>query len=192
MVKAVLELSRAFSLHRALPFLAALLCGLSLNAAAATKSELDVKVNATLQVLYEKFPESREMVRRSFGVLVFPEIAKAGFFLGGEYGEGSLLKEGFPVGYYSAAGGSIGIQFGVQVRSQVVLFMSQASYESFRTGRGWEVGVDGSVAVATEGAGGKLDTKSINQPVVAFIFGNKGLMAGVSLEGSKFTPIDKR
>ena len=70
--------------------------------------------------------------------------------------------------------------------------MSQASYESFRTGRGWEVGVDGSVAVATEGAGGKLDTKSINQPVVAFIFGNKGLMAGVSLEGSKFTPIDKR
>ncbi|MBK8974228.1 MAG: hypothetical protein IPM37_23775 [Hahellaceae bacterium] len=192
MVKAVFEVSRGFSFHRVLPLFWVLLWGLSMGAQAATKSELDVKVNATLQVLYEKFPESREMVRRSFGVLVFPEIAKAGFFVGGEYGEGALLKDGFAVGYYSAAGGSIGIQFGVQVRSQVVLFMSQASFESFRTGRGWEVGVDGSVAVATEGAGGKLDTKSINQPVVAFIFGNKGLMAGVSLEGSKFTPIQKQ
>lgn len=169
----------------------ALLLALASPAQSATRAEIDAQVQATLRILYERFPESRDMVERANGVLVFPDIAKAGFFLGGEYGEGALLQYGSTVDYYSAAGGSIGIQFGVQVRSQVVLFMNQSSYENFRRGKGWEVGVDGSVAVATEGVGGKLDSKSINQPVVAFIFGNKGLMAGVSLEGSKFTRIVK-
>ena len=172
--------------------LSAMALAFSSSASAATKAELDAKVKSTLAALYAKFPDSQEMVSRAYGALVFPEIAKAGFWIGGEYGEGALVKDGYPIGYYSAAGGSIGIQFGVQVRSQVVLFMNQNSYETFRSGKGWEVGVDGSVAIATEGAGGKLDSKSINQPVVAFVFGNKGLMAGVSLEGSKFTPIDKR
>lgn len=164
---------------------------LPVNAAGSTKAELNSKVQATLTSFYSRIPNARQHAENAVAMLVFPEIAKAGFILGGEFGEGALLVNGETVDYYSAAGGSVGFQVGVQVRSQVVIFRSQDSFNRFRRGEGWEVGVDGSVAVATEGAGGKADSKSINQPVVAFIFANKGLMANVSLEGTKFTRINK-
>lgn len=151
---------------------------------------LNAKVEATLEQLFALHPEVRETVESANGVLVFPEIVKGGFWVGGEYGKGALLRDMAVIDYYHNTSGSIGVQFGVQVRSQVILFNNEASYKNFRSSGGWEAGVDGSVAVATIGAGGRLDTKSINQPVSAIIFGNKGLMVGASIEGTKFSRIE--
>ena len=124
-------------------------------------------------------------------MLVFPTVGKAGFGIGGEYGEGSLIVDGKTVQYYSTAAASVGFQIGVQSRRQIILFMEKADLESFRTSKGWEIGADDSVAIATLGAGGEIDTKTLNQPIVAFVFGNKGLMANLSLEGSKISKIEK-
>jgi lipid-binding SYLF domain-containing protein len=124
-------------------------------------------------------------------MLVFPTVGKAGFGIGGEYGEGALIIKGKTVQYYSAAAASIGFQIGVQSKRQIILFMEKSDLESFQHSEGWEVGVDGSVAIATLGAGGEIDTKMLNQPVVGFIFGNKGLMFNLSLEGTKFSRIEK-
>ncbi len=94
--------------------------------------------------------------------------------------------------YYATAAASFGLQIGVQSKRQIILFMEKADLDSFRKSEGWEFGVDGSVAIATLGAGGEIDTKTLNQPVIGFIFGNKGLMANLSLEGTKLTKIDKK
>ncbi len=167
------------------------LIALPLSSYGASKSELDAKVQSTLAALYSRVPGARETVENAVAVLVFPEVAKGGFFVGGEFGEGALLKQGQTLGYYQIASGSLGIQIGVQVRSQVIAFRNEDSFNRFYQGNGWEVGVDGSAAIATEGAGGKFDSKSINQPVVAFVFGNKGLMANMSLEGTRIIPVSK-
>ena len=93
--------------------------------------------------------------------------------------------------YYNTVAGSIGFQLGVQVKRQIILFLEKDALKKFRNSEGWEVGVDGSVAIATLGAGGEIETKTLNEPVVGFIFGNKGLMYNLSLEGSKISKIEK-
>lgn len=110
-------------------------------------------MDAAIEEFYELAPAGKRLAKKAAGMLVFPNVKKAGLAVGGEYGEEPL--------------------------------------ESFRKSKGWEVGVDGSVAIANIGAGGEIETKSINQPIVAFIFGNKGLMYNLSLEGSKLSKIDK-
>ncbi|MEH6467248.1 MAG: YSC84-related protein, partial [Porticoccus sp.] len=96
---------------------------------------------------------------------------------------------GSTVGYYNTAAASIGFQLGAQIKSQIILFMTDAALQKFKNSAGWEAGVDGSVAIATIGAGGQIDTDTIQQPIIGFIFSNKGLMFNLSLEGSKITPI---
>ncbi len=161
------------------------------QAHAADRHEIDAKVTSTLSTFYEKVKGGDELVQKASGVLVFPEIVKGGFGVGGEFGEGALLIDGNTVDYYNIGSASIGFQIGIQVKSEVILFMEASALESFRQSRGWEAGVDGSVALVTLGVGGEIDTHTIQQPVIGFIFSNKGLMYNLTFEGSKITRIDK-
>lgn len=160
-------------------------------AQAASGQEIDAKVSGALKRLYKENVGAEQLVSQAAGILVFPEVYKGGFFVGGEYGEGALLISGRTVDYYSAAAASVGFQIGAQRKSQVVLFMTQESLSNFRSSDGWKAGVDGSVALASLGAGGAVDTNTAKQPVIGFIYSNEGLMYNLTFEGSKFTRIDR-
>lgn len=158
---------------------------------AASAQEIDIKVDATLKSFYETVPGAREFAARSVGILIFPNVIKAGFGIGGEYGEGALRIGGKTVDYYSTAAASIGLQFGAQAKSVILVFLDATALEKFRRSEGWEVGVDGSVALIELGAGASLATTEVNQPIVGFVFGNKGLMYNLTLEGSKYTRLTR-
>ncbi len=157
----------------------------------ASAAEIEVDVNATLKRLYLKVNGARDLANRAAGVLVFPSIVKAGIGIGGEYGEGALRIKGKTAGYYNSISASVGFQLGVQARSVVIMFMTEDSLASFRRKDGWKVGVDGSVALVTLGAGGSLDTNQITKPVIGFILDEKGLMYNLTLEGSKISRISR-
>ena len=158
---------------------------------AASKLELDNRVQATLQRLYNQQSEAQVLGSKAVAILVFPQIIKAGVAVGGELGEGSLLVNGQPTGYYRSTSLSVGLQMGVQARSEVIMFMTDGAYQDFVNRDGWEAGVDGSVAVVQFGVGKEIDTHSIRDPIIGFIFGNKGLMYNLSIEGTKFWKIKK-
>ena len=122
---------------------------------------------------------------------MFPSVYKAGIGIGGEYGEGALLVGGKTVGYYSTAAASIGFQLGAQKKSIVIAFMTAGALADFRKSDGWKAGVDGSVALIEWGVGEDINTIDIKDPVVGFVFSNKGLMYNLTLEGSKFTRLEK-
>jgi lipid-binding SYLF domain-containing protein len=178
-------------------FAMCLAVGLSLAAAtpqpakAASAVELDAEVNAALVRFYEEVPTAKDLAKRAKGILIFPNVVKAGFGVGGEYGEGALRVGGRSVGYYNTAAASIGLQLGVQSRAEVLMFMTQEALDRFQESDGWEVGVDGSVAVVKVGVAGEIDTNTLSEPVIGFIFGEQGLMANLSLEGAKITKLDK-
>jgi lipid-binding SYLF domain-containing protein len=174
---------------RLIPLLLIALIALPLQA--AKKVVLDAQIEAAIEEFFELSPAGKNLVKKAEGMLVFPSVKKAGFGIGGEFGEGALLVDGKIVQYYNTVAASIGFQMGVQVKRQIIIFLEKSALKNFRTSEGWEVGVDGSVAIATLGAGGEIESKVLNQPVVGFIFGNKGLMYNLSLEGSKITPIEK-
>ena len=159
------------------------------TAEAASKAKIDRRVNEALAEFRQKVRGSNSVLARAKGVLVFPKITKGGFGVGAEYGEGALRINGRSVGYYSTASGSIGFQIGLQGRRQIMVFLDQEALDKFRASENWKIGVDGSVTVITVGAGGEVDSQTINQPVVAFIFDSKGLMYNLSLEGSKISRI---
>ena len=182
------------SLQKVPVFLSAIffwVAALSGSAQAASAIEIDSKVNATLKKFLEDVDGAKELKRRSHGVLVFPSVIKAGFGVGGEYGEGALRVNQRTLDYYSTAGASIGFQFGVQAKTVILLFMTKKALSDFRNSEGWEVGVDGSVALATLGAGASLDTTNLKEPIIGFVFNNKGLMYNLTLEGSKMNRIRK-
>ncbi len=170
---------------------AALMMVAALPAAAASREELDADVTEAVAALYEHSSAAKELAGRSAGMLVFPKVIKGGIGIGGEYGEGALLVGGRTVAYYNTAAGSIGLQLGAQQKSQVILFMTQTELDKFRKSEGWKAGVDGSVALATLGAGGQVDTETAKKPIIGFIFSNKGLMYNLTFEGAKITKIDK-
>jgi lipid-binding SYLF domain-containing protein len=160
-------------------------------AAAASATEIDVEVVAALNRFDQEVPAGRELLAKAKGVLVFPKVIKAGFGIGGEYGEGALRIGGRSVGYYNLISASIGLQLGAQSRAEMILFMTDEALERFQRSDGWEAGVDGSVALITTGVAGEIDTNTINEPVIGFIFGEQGLMANLSLEGAKISKLDK-
>jgi lipid-binding SYLF domain-containing protein len=160
-------------------------------AQADSAGEIDAKVRAAVQDFYAKVGAGRELAGKAVGMLVFPAVIKGGFVVGGEYGEGALLVGGQTVDYYNTAAASIGFQLGAQVKTHILLFMTTAALERFRASQGWEAGVDGSVALATLGAGGELDSDTLQESIIGFIFSNKGLMYNLNLEGSKITRLDK-
>lgn len=156
---------------------------------AKSAAEINQAVDAALERFYVDVKGGKEFVESSKGVLVFPEVIQAGLVVGGEYGEGALRVDGQTTEYYSTAAGSFGLQAGAQAKTIIILFMQQQALDEFRASSGWEVGVDGSVALVEVGAGGSIDTTTSQDPIVAFVFGRRGLMLNLSLEGSKFTKL---
>ncbi len=169
----------------------ALLIALPAWAVNPSRDELDANVREALNTLYEESSAAGELGANAKGILVFPRVYKAGLGIGGEFGEGALLINNQPVAYYNIASASIGFQIGVQRKAQVIMFMTDDALQTFRSSRGWEAGVDGSVAVATLGAGGTLSSQTLQQPIIGFIYSNQGLMYNLTLEGSKITEIAK-
>lgn len=153
--------------------------------------EIDAAVNEAIATFKKEVNGSEVFLRHATGLLVFPKVYKAGFGVGGEYGEGALRVGGKTVDYYRTQGPSFGAQFGAQAKTVVIAFMTKESLQKFRNSSGWKVGVDGSVALIDMGAGKTIDSANIKDPVVGFVFGSKGLMYNLTLEGTKFSKLDK-
>jgi lipid-binding SYLF domain-containing protein len=169
--------------------LVALLLTSSVIAASAAK--IDEDANAALKVFRQEISGADVFINQAAGYLVFPRVIKVGIGVGAETGEGVLRVGGQTVAYYRTTSGSVGFQLGAQAKSIVIAFMTKESLKKFRDSEGWKVGVDGSVALIDLGAGKTIDTDNIRDPVVGFIFGSKGLMYNLTLEGSKFSKLDK-
>ncbi len=161
------------------------------TARGATAAAIDADARATLNQFFETVVNGRELANKAESILIFPSIVKAGIGIGGEYGEGTMHVRGLTAGYYNIIGASIGFQFGVQTRSVIIMFMTQAALAGFQSRAGFEVGVDGSVALITVGIGGMIDTNNVLDPIIGFVFNNKGLMYNLTLEGTKITPINR-
>ncbi len=160
-------------------------------AQAATAREIDVSVEVALDRFKNDVKGASEFLANAKGVLVIPNVIRIGFGLGGEYGEGALIVGGKTVDYYSTAAGSFGFQIGAQSKNIVIIFMDETALTKFRDSLGWRAGLDGSVVLIDQGAGSSVDTNNLQHPIVGFIFGLKGLMVNLSLEGSKFTKLIK-
>jgi len=180
-----------FSIFFAILFLSFCSVFSSSNSYAASAKEIDIKVNDALKRFYKDVGGAREFIKESKGVLIFPDVIKAGFGIGGEYGEGALRIGGKTVQYYSTAAASIGLQLGAQMKTVIIVFLNNKELNKFRKSDGWEAGVDGSVALVEMGAGTSIDTSNIKDPIVGFVFGNKGLMFNLTLEGSKFSKLER-
>jgi lipid-binding SYLF domain-containing protein len=163
----------------------------SADAYAKTAKEIDVSVDVALENFYKTVKGGKAFLKSAKGVLVLPDVFKAGIGIGGEYGQGALRIGGKTVDYYSTAAGSVGFQFGAQKKTIILVFMQQEALKKFRASSGWEAGVDGSVALITIGAGGSIDTTNVKDPIVGFVLGQKGLMYNLTLEGSKYSKLDK-
>ncbi len=157
----------------------------------ATSAEIDKHVHVAMHQFYELNPQHKDLVARAKGVLVFPRITKGGVGVAGEFGEGALRIDGKDVAYYSISSASVGLTLGLAKRKEVILFMTQEALDKFMSGHGWTIGADANVAVLSKGAGGEYDSKTLQRPILGFVFGEKGLIGDVSLEGSKVTKLDK-
>jgi lipid-binding SYLF domain-containing protein len=158
-------------------------------ALADTAAEIDGDVDAALQKLYASTPAAKEISKVAKGVLVFPDVIKAGLVVGGHYGVGALRKEGKKVGYYNTVAASYGLQAGAQSFGYALFFMTDSALEYLKQSSGWEIGVGPSVVIVDAGMARSLTTTTAKDAVYAFFFDQKGLMAGLGLQGSKITRI---
>ena len=165
--------------------------GLAENSFAAAAEEIDASANVATRRFYKQVDGAEEFVRSAKGLLIMPGVKKAAFIIGGEYGEGALRIGGKTVDYYNIVSGSVGFQIGVEAKDIIIAFMTQEALDGFRASSGWEAGLDGNVALITIGAGERMDTRTIKDPIVGFVFDVKGLLADISLKGAKFTKLDK-
>jgi lipid-binding SYLF domain-containing protein len=162
------------------------------SAWAKTAGEINASVNACLERFYKQVKGGKELADKAKGVLVMPGVVKAGLIVGGEYGEGALRVGGKTVSYYNIAAGSIGFQIGGEAKDFVILFMTDAVLKKFQASQGWEVGLDGNVALVNVGGGQRVDFTKMKDPIIGFVFDVKGLMADISLKGAKFTKINPK
>jgi len=158
-------------------------------ALAASASEIDAKASAALESLYESEPGAKTLADASKGILVFPEILKGGFIVGGHFGDGVLRKADTVAGYYRSLAASYGMQAGVQSFGYVLIFMDDASLAYLDKSDGWEVGTGPSLVIVDKGVATSLTTTTLKSGVYAYIFSQKGLMAGIAIEGTKITRI---
>lgn len=163
----------------------------SSGAEAASHEEIDADVKDVLKDFIYLNSGNKELLDKANGILVFPSVVKAGFVVGGQYGEGSLQIEGKTVSYYSIASASVGLQLGAQERAEIILFLDKNALDKFVTSDGWSAGVDGSIAVVDAGTGKGLSTDTIQNPIIAIIMRNRGLMANLSFEGAKISKINR-
>jgi len=154
-------------------------------ASAKSNKQIDAETDQALAQLYAQSSAAKTLGEQAVGILVFPEITKGGFIVGGEHGEGALRVAGKTEGYYESKSASIGLQLGISSRSLAIMFMTEAALAKFKASDKWEAGVDADVTVVESGATGSIDTTTSQHQVIGFNFGEKGLMAGVSIEGTK-------
>jgi lipid-binding SYLF domain-containing protein len=162
---------------------------LPLAAHAKGEKEIDAGVDAALAGFRKDVNGGAEFLAAAKGVLVMPEVKKAGFVVGAQWGEGALRVGGKSVGYYKMEAGSVGFQAGYQKANFLFLFMTQKALDDFRASKGWTAGVDAGVTVVDASAGFNADTLKAQEPVIAFVVGKEGLMAGWSAKGTKFTKL---
>ncbi|WP_456457537.1 lipid-binding SYLF domain-containing protein [Nitratifractor sp.] len=161
------------------------------SAAAEDKNVLDLQIKNTIQRFEAQAKGGKEFLERTSGYLVIPSLYKAGFIVGGGYGEGGLVVGGKIVDYYSMISASIGFQAGAEKRSIIIAFLTPQALESFRQSNKWKVGIDGSIAFVNWGGGVDLSTVDFKKSIVAFAFDNKGIMANLSLDGAVFNKLKK-
>jgi lipid-binding SYLF domain-containing protein len=161
------------------------------QASAATAEDLDKDSRQALQTLYKTEPVAETLSRTAKAVLVFPNIVKAGLVFGGSYGEGELIEGSKVVDYYNSVTGSWGLQAGAQSYGYAVFLMTDKAIRYVKETKGWEIGVGPTVVVVDEGVAKNLSTSSLKDDAYAFIFSQQGLMAGVSIEGTKISKINR-
>jgi lipid-binding SYLF domain-containing protein len=160
------------------------------QASSKSAAQIDREVDAALAKLYDTTPSARHLAKQAKGILVFPNVLKAGFIGGAEYGKGAMRKGGRTSGYYNIVAGSYGLQAGVQSFSYAMFFMNDAALSHLDSTEGLEVGLGPSIVILDEGMAKKMTTTTLSEDVYAFVFGQKGLMAGLGLQGSKITKVN--
>jgi lipid-binding SYLF domain-containing protein len=160
-------------------------------AVAASAEKINRDAQITLMSLYEKTPKAKELGKKAHGILVFPAIAKGGFVVAGQFGEGVLLKGGEPSSYYNTVQLSYGLQAGVEKYGYVLFFMSDSALHYLNKSGGWELGSGPTIVVVDSGLAKNLTTTTLKSEVYAFFINEKGLMAGIGLQGTKITKIQK-
>lgn len=161
-------------------------------ALAASAAEINREATAELNKLYKTEPKAKELGAKAKAILVFPRIYKAGFMFGAQYGEGALRRGGKTVAYYNSVAASYGLQAGVQAFGYALFFMNDSALSYLNKSEGLELGVGPSVVVVDSGMAKTMTTSTISHDIYAFIFDQKGLMAGLGLQGSKLSKIDKK
>ena len=162
---------------------------LSTGLSAKSIVEIDAAIESSLNRFTEEIQGAESYLEGARGILVIPRMWKAGVLLGFEFGEGALIVDGIKIQYYKALTTSVGLQVGVGSKDLIIIFFDDTAMDNFLYSSGWEVGVDGAVALFSMGAAGAVDSITFKDPIVGFVFGQKGLIAGVSIEGTKFTKI---
>jgi lipid-binding SYLF domain-containing protein len=171
---------------------AAIMVGALINpglAIADSAAEIDRDVNSALQKLYSSTPAAKELSTIAKGILVFPDIIKGGLIVGGQYGVGALREGGKTVGYYRTVAASYGLQVGAQKFGYAMFFITQSALDHLKKSKGWEVGVGPSIVIVDAGVASSLTTSTAKKDIYAFFFRQKGLMAGMGLQGSKISRI---
>jgi lipid-binding SYLF domain-containing protein len=158
---------------------------------ADTAAEIDLDVDSALDKLYSRSPAAKSLAAEAKGILVFPGIVKGGLIIGGQYGEGALRVKDKTTGYYRTIAASYGLQAGVQKFGYAMFFLTGSALKYLEKSDGWEIGVGPSVVIVDEGIAKSLTTTTAKSDIYAFFFDQKGLMAGIGLQGTKITRIDK-
>ncbi|MDR3394985.1 MAG: lipid-binding SYLF domain-containing protein [Parasulfuritortus sp.] len=164
---------------------------ISSQASAATAEDLDKDSAQALQTLYKANPVAESIGKNAKAILVFPKVIKAGLVFGGSYGEGVLMKEGKVSGYYNSVSASWGWQAGAQSYSYVVFLMNNKAVKYLNETKGWEVGVGPTVVAVDQGVAKNLSSSTLKDDAYAFIFDQQGLMASLSIEGTKISRIKR-
>ena len=187
-----------FPAHRFSKFLCFLIAAVFLSGGlfagqsfGGTAKEIDASADAAMDRFHKQVKDAKEVVRSAQGMLVLPNVKKGALIVGGEYGQGAMRIDGKTVEYYSMISGSVGFQIGGQAKDIIIAFMTSDALKKFRSSKGWEAGVDGNVALVTLGAGESAISAMSKDPIVAFVFDVKGLIADMSLRGAKFSKLDK-
>ncbi|MFO7707860.1 MAG: YSC84-related protein [Desulfobacterales bacterium] len=160
-------------------------------AAAASAAEIDRDARKALGDLYASSPAAKALGEKAIGILVFPGIVKGGFIVGGQYGEGALIKDGDAVAFYNSIAASYGLQAGLQKFGYALFFMTDSALNWIDKSDGWEIGVGPSIVVVDVGAAAAMTSTTLQSDIYAFFFDQKGLMAGIGLQGTKITKLDK-
>lgn len=156
---------------------------------AHTKAQIDVSADRALKDFYTLNPTNRELAGKAVGMLIFGHVTKGGVGVGGEYGEGVLRVQGHTVDYYKLVSASVGLTLGVAKHREIIMFMTQGALDKFTKSEGWSAGGDTAIAVVSQGAGGTYDSATLGKPILGFVFGEKGLIGDLSLEGTKISKI---